>query len=48
MRIIRYYIVNKTTNKAVFTHCKESECKAKLATMENKEDCFIGYKWLSI
>ena len=48
MRTIRYYIINKETGKAIYTDCCESKCKAFLATLANKENFAIGYKWLSI
>ena len=48
MRGIRYYVINKNTNKAVFTDYRERECRAYIETQGNKEDLVIGYKWLSI
>lgn len=48
MRGIRYYVINKNTNKAVFTDYRESECKKHIATLPNPENYTIGYKWLSI
>lgn len=48
MRAIRYYVINKNTNKAVFTDYRESECKAYIEAQDNKKDLAIGYKWLSI
>lgn len=48
MRGIRYYVINKNTNKAVFTDYRERECKAFIEAQANKEDLVIGYKWLSI
>jgi hypothetical protein len=48
MRMIRYYVVNKSTRKAIYTHWSERDCKKFLEALENKEDYCIGYKWLSI
>lgn len=48
MRTIRYYIVNKNTGKAIDTDCRESNIKARLAQMADKENYTIKYKWLSI
>ena len=48
MRTIRYYVINKTTGKAIYTDCRHSSCRAFLTTLEDKENYAIGYKWLSI
>lgn len=48
MRTIRYYIVNKTTNKEIYTNCSRKACEETLSKMSNKENYVIGYKWLSI
>ena len=48
MRTIRYYIINKTTNESIYTNCSEKACREHLATLPNKEEYTIGYKWLSI
>jgi hypothetical protein len=48
MRTIRYYIVNKNTNEAIFTDCRRKACEQTLAKMADKENYTIGYKWLSI
>ena len=48
MRAIRYYIVDKNTNKAVYTNCRRKACEEILAKMVDKENFAIGYKWLSI
>lgn len=48
MRMIRFYIINKATRKAVFTHYSESECKKYLKSMADSENYCIGYKWLSL
>lgn len=48
MRMMRYYVVNKNTNKAVFTDCRRSKCEEFMATLADKESYGIGYKWLSI
>ena len=48
MRFIRYYVINKKSNKCIYTHYNQSNCKNFLATLTNSEDFTIGYKWLSI
>lgn len=48
MRGIRYYVINKNTNKAVYTECREDRAKAFLNGLVDKENYTIGYKWLSI
>ena len=48
MRTIRYYVINKSTGKAIFTHCSERACKAYLESLQGAENYGIGYKWLSI
>jgi hypothetical protein len=48
MRTIRYYIINKNTNKAIYTNCSRKACEEFLTKMTNKENYAIGYKWLSI
>lgn len=48
MRLIHYSIVSKETGKRVFTHWNEAKCREQLETMNDKENYFIGYKWVSI
>lgn len=48
MRTIRYYIVNKNTNNAIYTNCNRKACEEILDKMADKENYAIGYKWLSI
>ena len=48
MRTIRYYIINKNTNKGVYTNCNRKACEETLAQITNKENYAIGHKWLSI
>ena len=48
MRAIRYYIINKNTNEAIYTSCNRKACAENLAKMSDKENYVIGYKWLSI
>ena len=48
MRLIHYYIVNKETGKRIYSDCRVAKCEEILATMKNKENYFIGYKWVSI
>lgn len=48
MRIVHYAVVNKETHKAVYVHCDSAKARAFLEAMENKENFYIGYKWVSI
>lgn len=48
MRTIRHYVINKSTNKAVFTNCSERECKKFIDQQENPAEFTIAYKWLSL
>jgi hypothetical protein len=48
MRMIRHYVVNKTTREAIYTHWSERECEKFLETLPDKENYAIGYKWLSL
>ena len=48
MRLIHYYIINKDTNKAIYVNCRRSACEEKLAGMADKENHFIGFKFVSI
>ena len=48
MRIMRYYVINKTTKKAVYTHHSEKQCKDYLANMADRDNYAVGHKWLSI
>lgn len=48
MRTIHYYVINKTTGKKVYTNCRHSKAQEHLATLEDKDNHYIGYKWLSI
>ena len=48
MRTIRYYVINKTTGKAIYTNCNNAKCIAFLNALENEEEYAIGHKWLSI
>jgi hypothetical protein len=48
MRLIRYFIVNKTTGKAIDTDCRKEKLEARLEAMTDKENYAIAYKWMSI
>jgi hypothetical protein len=47
MRTILYTVINKETNKRVYTDCRLRKCKEKLNTLDNKENFEIRYKWVS-
>ena len=48
MRLIRYYIVNKNTGKAIDTDCRRANIEGRLAQMADKDNYIIASKWLSI
>ena len=48
MRIIHYYVVNKETKKAVYVNCREAKCREMLASLEDKDNHYIAYKWVSL
>lgn len=48
MRIIHYGVINKKTNKVIYTNCKQDKEDKFLATLADKENYVIGYKWVSI
>ena len=48
MRMSRYNIVDKETRKVIFARWTESECKAKLATLENPSRYVIEIHWFSV
>lgn len=48
MRLIHYYIINKTTGKAVCVNCYRSKAEAIIAEKADPENWAIGYKWVSI
>lgn len=48
MRTVHYYVINKTTGKKVFVDCRRNKAQEYLESLEDKENYFIGYKWLSI
>ena len=48
MRLIRYFIVNKNTGKAVDTDCRRANLESRLAQMADKDNYIIAHKWMSI
>lgn len=48
MRTVHYYVINKITGKKVFVNCRHNKAQEYLESLEDKENYFIGYKWLSI
>ena len=48
MRRMRYYVVNKSTRKAIYTECRKDRAEAFLNGLADKENYCIGYKWLSL
>ena len=47
MRTIIYSVINKETNKKVYANCQVSKCEEYLATLENKENFKIVYRYQS-
>lgn len=48
MRTIRFYVVNKSTRKAIYTHYSRTACERFMNQLADAESYVIGYKWLSI
>lgn len=48
MRTIRYYVINKTTRKAVFTDCSREKAVSFLNNFMDSESHEVVYKWLSV
>ena len=48
MRAFRYYVVSKETKKEFYTSFSRKACEEFIASLSNKENYVIGYKWLSI
>lgn len=47
MRTIIYSVVNKDTNKKIYSNCQARKCEEYFATLENKDNFKIVYKWQS-
>lgn len=47
MRMIIYCVMNKETKKRVYIDCDLRRAESFLASLEDKEDYRIGYKWKS-
>ena len=48
MRLIHYYVINKKTNERIYTNCRGYKAEEFLASLPNKEDYEIRYRWVSI
>lgn len=48
MRMIRFYVIHKSTRKGIYTHYSRTACEKFMAQLPNAEDYAIGYKWLSL
>ena len=48
MRIVHYSVIEKSTGKRVFVHCRMHKAEEFVQTLPNPENYKIGYKWLSI
>lgn len=47
MRIIKYAVFNKETNKRVYADCLYFKCEEFIKAQENKNVLEIRYKWFS-
>lgn len=47
MRLIIYCVMNKKTKERIYINCNLHKAEDFLASMEDKEDYCIGYKWRS-
>ena len=48
MRLVHYYVVNKVTGQYTNIGCRRAKAEEAIATKSDKENWFIGMKWLSI
>ena len=48
MRLVHYYVINKTTGKATNVGCYRSKAQAIIAEKADPENWVIGMKWRSI
>ena len=48
MKFNNYYIINKTTGKAVSVDCWRHNAETKLAAMADKDNYFISTKFVAV
>ena len=48
MRVVHYYVVNKSTGKATGVGCYRYKAEAIIAEKADPENWAIAHKWLSI
>ena len=48
MRLIHYYVVNKSTGKAENVGCYRYKAEELIANKTDPNNWAIGYKWVSI
>lgn len=48
MKLFHYYVINKNTGKKVYVNCRKAKADEFLANLADKENYFIGYKFVSI
>lgn len=48
MRLVHYYVVNKSTGEAINIGCHRSKAEKLIATKADPKAWIIGYKWLSV
>lgn len=48
MKLFHYYVINKETGKKIYVNCRRFKAEEFLANLADKENYFIGYKFVSI
>lgn len=48
MRLVHYYVINKVTGEKENKGCYRAKAEEAIASKADKENWFIGMKWLSI
>lgn len=48
MRLVNYYIINKTTGKEENKGCHRAKAEMAIASKADKENWVIAMKWLNI
>ena len=48
MRIIRYHVIDKRTDKVVYTECRRDRAVAFMKGLSEAENYTLGYAWMSV
>ena len=48
MKMSRYEIVSKENHKVMYARWTKAECESLLATLENRDQYFIRFKFMSV